>query len=59
MVASPVSSMKSPLHHMQNLAMSGEKAHMCKVLLSPIGTIWTLGRLVQFQFMLNFFEFFI
>ena len=30
-----------------------------KVLLSPIGTIWTSGRLVQFQFMLRFFEIFI
>ena len=29
-----------------------------KVLLSPVGTIWTLGRLVQFQFMLRFFEIF-
>ena len=29
-----------------------------KVLLSPIGTIWTSGRLVQFQFMLRFFEIF-
>ena len=27
-----------------------------KVLLSSIGTIWTSGRLVQFQFMLRFFE---
>ena len=25
-----------------------------KVLLSPVGTIWTLDRLVQFQFMLRF-----
>ena len=29
-----------------------------KVLLSPVGTIWTLGRLVQFQFMLRFIEIF-
>ena len=29
-----------------------------KVLLSPVGTIWTSGRLVQFQFMLRFFEIF-
>ena len=29
-----------------------------KVLLSPIGAIWTLGRLVQFQFILRFFEIF-
>ena len=29
-----------------------------KVLLSPVETIWTLGRLVQFQFMLRFFEIF-
>ena len=30
-----------------------------KVLLCPVGTIWTSGRLVQFQFMLRFFEDFI
>ena len=29
-----------------------------EVLLSPIGTISTSGRLVQFQFMLRFFEIF-
>ena len=29
-----------------------------KVLLSPVGTIWTSSRLVQFQFMLRFFEIF-
>ena len=27
-----------------------------KVLLSPVGTIWTSSRLVQFQFILRFFE---
>ena len=29
-----------------------------KVLLSLVGTIWTSGRLVQFQFMLRFCEIF-
>ena len=29
-----------------------------KVLLSPVGTIWTSGRLVKFQFMLRLFEIF-
>ena len=29
-----------------------------KVLLSPVGIIWASSRLVQFQFMLRFFEIF-
>ena len=67
MIPEPLSNIES-IHNVQPpvTATSVKRPSLCillqkltpKVLLSSVGTIWTSGRLVQFQFMLRFFEIF-